>query len=222
MKKALIICVALFAMFVSNAQVTAERCTEEDYNKARMSIICCACLPLVIPNLSPADSLRIDNLLRHLLAAEGFDKSEYDLWWDRKGLQRRDNEEYIVSYGPELKGSGDPVATGRTAFIDTLLLPKGLTLFHPKGSIVGDHAVFCCCAYYIATSEWQLGKPPILHLYRWNDQNALPKEIGQYAPNDFVAEEYYWEGNILYVKGYEIIDELYAGDTIYMRISVEK
>lgn len=222
MKKLLMIFVALFAMFVSNAQVTAERCTEEDYNKARMSIICCECLPLVIPNLSPADSLRIDNLLWHLLAAEGFDKSEYGLWWDRKGLQRRDNEEYIVSYGPELKGSGDPVATGRTAFIDTLLLPKGLTLFHPKGSIVGDHAVFCCCADYIATSEWQLGKPPILHLYRWNDQNALPKEIGQYAPNDFVAEEYYLERDVLYVKGYEITDELYAGDTIYMRISVEK
>ncbi|MCR5553912.1 MAG: hypothetical protein K6F29_00080 [Bacteroidales bacterium] len=222
MKKALMIYVALFAIFVSNAQVNAVRCTEDDYNKARYSAIYCSCLPFSIPNLSSADSLRIDNLLRHLLAAEGFDKSEYGLWWDRKGLQRRDNEEYIVSYGPELKGSGDPVATGRTAFIDTLLLPKGLTLFHPKGSIVGDHAVFCCCADYIATSEWQLGKPPILHLYRWNDQNALPKEIGQYAPNDFVAEEYYWEGNILYVKGYEIIDELYAGGTIYMRISVEK
>ncbi len=214
MKKALIICVALFAIFVSNAQVTAVRCTEDDYNKARYSAIYCACLPFSIPNLSPADSLRINNLLRHLLAAEGFDKSEYDLWWNRKGLQRRDNEEYIVSYGPELKGSGDPVATGRTAFIDTS--------FQLKGSIVGEHAVFGCCAYNIATSEWQLGKPPILHLYRWNDQNALPKEIGQYAPNDFVAEEYYWEGNILYVKGYEIIDELYAGGTIYMRISVEK
>lgn len=215
MKKLLMIFVALFAMFVSNAQVTAERCTEEDYNKARMSIIYCECLPLVIPNLSPADSLRIDNLLRHLLAAEGFDKSEYDLWCDRKRLQRRDNEEYIVSYGPKLKGSGDPVATGRTAFIDTS--------FQLKGSIVGEHAVFGCCANYnIATSEWQLGKPPILHLYRRNDRVALPKEIGQYAPKDFVAEEYYWKWDMLYVKGYEITDELYAGDTIYMRISVEK
>ena len=214
MKKVLIICVVLFAMFVSNAQVIAERCTEEDYNKARMSIICCECLPLVIPNLSPADSLRIDNLLWHLLAAEGFDKSEYGLWWDRKGLQRRDNEEYIVSYGPELKGSGDPVATGRTAFIDTS--------FQLKGSIVGEHAVFGCCAYNIATSEWRLDEPPILHLYRWNDQNALPKEIGQYAPNDFVAEEYYLESDVLYVKGYEIVDELHKGDTIYMRISVKE
>ncbi len=214
MKKALIICVALFAMFVSNAQVTAERCTEEDYNKARYSAIYCSCLPFSIPNLSSADSLRIDNLLRHLLAAEGFDKPEYDLWCDKKMLQQIDNTGYIVSYGPKLKGSSDPVAPGRTAFIDTS--------FQLKGSIVGEHAVFGCCAYNIATSEWRLDEPPILHLYRWNDQNALPKEIGQYAPNDFVAEKYYWEGNILYVKGYEIIDELYAGGTIYMRISVEK
>lgn len=214
MKKVLMICMALFAMLVSNAQVNAVRCTEDDYNKARYSAIYCSCLPFSIPNLSFADSLRINNLLRHLLAAEGFDKPEYDLWCDKKMLQQIDNTGYIVSYGPKLKGSSDPVAPGRTAFIDTS--------FQLKGSIVGNLADFDCCAYYIATSEWRMNEPPILHLYSWKDKKAMPKEIWQYAPNDFVAEEYYLESDVLYVKGYEIVDELHKGDTIYMRISVKE
>ena len=216
MKKVLMICAVLFAMLVSNAQVTAVRCTEDDYNEAKKSIFSCSCLSFSIPNFSPADSMHIDNLLRHIfLAADGLDKPEYDLWWNRNVLQLIGGDKgYIVSYGPELKGSGDPVATGRTAFIDTL--------FHPKGSIVGKFAIYNCCARRIATLEWRLDEPPILHLYRWEDKNALPKEIGQYAPNDFVAEAYCWGGDVIYVKGYELIEEQYKGDTIYMRISVEE
>lgn len=203
------------ANLVSNARVTAVRCTEDDYNEAKKSIFACSCLSFSIPNFSPADSMHIDSLLRHdFLAADGFDKPEYDLWWDRNVLQREGNNCYIVRYGPEFKGSGDPVATGRTAFIDTL--------FQPKGSIVGELASYNCCARRIATFEWRLDEPPILHLYRWDYKNALPKEIGQYAPNDFVAEACWWEGDVLYVKGYELIEELYKGDTIYMRISLEE
>ena len=216
MKKILMICAALFAMLVSNAQVTAVRCTEDDYNKAKISLFWCSCLSFSIPKFSPADSMHIDNLLRHdFLTADGFDKPEYDLWWDSNVLQLIGGDKgYIISYSPELKGSGDPVASGRIAFIDTL--------FQSKGSIVGVFANYNCCARRIATFEWRLDEPPIVHLYRWVDKNALPKEIGQYAPNDFVAEECWWEGDVLYVKGYKIIDEVYAGGTIYMRISVEE
>ncbi|MCR5424322.1 MAG: hypothetical protein K6E93_06140 [Bacteroidales bacterium] len=215
MKKKTTICTALFALFVSNAQVTAVRCTENDYNKAMRSIILCDCMPIPSPKLSPDDSIRVDNILRYtFLTTDGFDEPQYELWRDKDVLQRKDNKVYIVGYGPELKESGDPAATGRTAFFDTL--------FQPRGSIVGDGAVFDCCASHIATSEWRLDEPPILHLYHWENGNALPKEIGQYAPNDFVVEEYCWDGGILYVKGYALIDELYKGDTLYMRISVEE
>ena len=76
----------------------------------------------------------------------------------------------------------------------------------------------------MATLEVPLGDvPPILHLYHWEYSNgALPEEIGQYAPKNIVIQEYYYDlSNTLYVKAYELVDELYAGDTVYLKVNVE-
>ena len=217
MKKLTLICALLLALTIANAQVNVVRCTEYDYKKAyRASIVLCACMPSSPVKLTPTDSVRIDSVLRyHFLAAEGYDSSAYELWWNKRVRQRVETNIYIVEYGPEIKGSGNPVGD-RTAFIDTL--------FHPLASIVGGHTRLHCCSNYVATLEVPLGDvPPILHLYRWEYSNrALPEEIGQYAPKNIVIQDYCYDlGKTLYVKGYELVDELYAGDTVYLKVNVE-
>ena len=217
MKKTILICAVLFTFIAVDAQVNVVRCTEDEYKRAFMgSMVLCACMPSSPAELTPADSMRIDSVLRyHFLAAEGYDSPAYELWWNKRVLQRVETNIYIVEYGPEIKGSGDPVGD-RTAFIDTL--------FHPLGSIVGGHTRLHCCSNYVATLEVALSEePPILHLYRWAySYSAFPEEIGLYAPKNIVIQNYCYDlGNTLYVKGYELVDGLYAGDTVYLKVNIE-
>ncbi|MBR5029348.1 MAG: hypothetical protein IKX51_09015, partial [Bacteroidales bacterium] len=120
MKKFLFFCAATIVL-ASNAlaQLEVVQCTEDDYKKGIQSMFYCSCLYCEMPNLSPEDSARMDSVLRHhFLAAEGYDDTvHYDLWRDTMVLQLFDTKNYVVEYGPEIKG-GD-VVFERTAFIDT-------------------------------------------------------------------------------------------------------
>ncbi len=150
-------------------------------------------------------------MLHHFLAAEGYDDAvHYDLW---KGFTWLHNKKYVVEYGPEIKG-GD-VVFERTAFIDTS--------FRPLGFIVGGRATWDCCSRKVATLENSLSGDvyPVLHIYKWDSHSAIPVEVGKYAPKDFVIQEFRYGSYDLYVKGYYIVDELYAGDTGYLKITVE-
>ena len=50
----------------------------------------------------------------------------------------------------------------------------------------------------------------------------LQEEVGLYVPNDFLAREYCYNlGGELFVKGLELIDDVYAGDTMYIKITVD-
>ena len=213
MKKFLFFC-ATTIVLASNAlaQLEVVQCTEDDYKKGFLSIFYCSCLYCEMPNLSPEDSARIDSvLLHHFLAAEGYDDTvHYDLW---KGFTRLHNKKYVVEYGPEIKG-GD-VVFERTAFIDTS--------FRPLGFIVGGRATWNCCGRNVATLEVSLSGDvyPVLHIYKWDSHSAIPVEVGKYAPKDFVIQEFRYGLHDLYVKGYYIVDELYAGDTGYLKITVE-
>jgi len=216
MKKVYFLCIVLLSFAARTlAQVSIERCTEEEYNKAfSASIVLCACEPSLTAELSPADSMHIDSVLRHhYLAVEGYDGPEYDLWRG-KVKQRILTNEYFVEFSAEIKGSGDPVGY-RTAFFD----PS----FRPLGTIVGGHTKLHCCSHHLATLEVPLSEvPPILHLYRWESNKALPEEIGIYAPKNYVIQEFCYDlGSTLYVKGYELVDELYAGNTVYLKVTVK-
>lgn len=216
MKKAYFLFIILFSFATKSlAQVNIERCTEEDYiNAFSASTVLCACEPSSTAELTPTDSMRIDSVLRHhYLAAEGYDSPGYELWRG-KVIQRIITNEYVVEFSALIKGSGDPVGY-RTAFLD----PS----FRPLGAIVGGHLKLHCCSHHLATLEVPLSEvPPILHLYRWESKNALPEEIGIYAPKNYVIQEFCYDlGSTLYVKGYELIDELYAGDTVYLKVTVK-
>ena len=63
---------------------------------------------------------------------------------------------------------------------------------------------------------------PVLHIYKWDSHSAIPVEVCKYAPKDFVIQEFRYGLYDLYVKGYYIVDELYAGDTGYLKITVER
>ena len=216
MKKFLFFC-ATTIVLASNAlaQLEVVQCTEDDYKKGIQSMFYCSHLDL-LPDFSPADNARMDSVLRHhFLAAEGYDDTvHYDLWRDTRVLQLFDTKNYVVEYGTEIKG-GD-VVFERTAFIDTS--------FRPLGFIVGGRATWDCCSRKVATLENSLSGDvyPVLHIYKWDSHSAIPVEVGKYAPKDFVIQEFHYGLHDLYVKGYYIVDELYAGDTGYLKITVER
>ena len=211
MKKFLFFC-ATTIVLIACSSLKVVQCTEDDYKKGILSIFYCSCLYSEMPNLSPEDSARIDSvLLHHFLAAEGYDDTvHYDLW---KSFTRLLTKKYVVEYGPEIKG-GD-VVFERTAFIDTS--------FRPLGFIVGGRATWDCCSRKVATLENSLSGDvyPVLHIYKWDSHSAIPVEVCKYAPKDFVIQEFHYGLHDLYVKGYYIVDELYAGDTGYLKITVE-
>ena len=216
MKKLLLLCLAMMAM-ASQAQVTAERCTKADYDNAVKSGFYCECLPISRAKLSPADSMRIDSVLRHAYVPveEHF---SYELWWNKLVHQNNRTQDYIVEFGARYKESGEFLFPAMTAFIDTS--------FRPLGAIVGGGFVWDCCAYRVATLESKhYNNPPMIHLYRWNhdkDAISLPKEVGVYAPKDIVAEGYHWGlDDILYVEGHELVDGR-QGETVYLRVSGEQ
>lgn len=212
MKKLLMLCLAMMAMG-SQAQVTAERCTKADYDPC-ISWFYCECSPITLAKLSPADSMRIDSVLRHVYVPveEHF---SYELWWNKLVYQNNRTQDYIVEFGARYKESGEPLFSAMTAFIDTS--------FRPLGAIVGEGFVWDCCARRVATLE---SKHDVIHLYRWNhDKGAksLPEEVGVFAPKDIVPEGYYWGlwDDALYVEGHELVDGR-QGDVVYLRVSSEQ
>ena len=218
MKKFLFFCAATIVL-ASNAlaQLEVVQCTEDDYKKGIQSMFYCSCLEFSLPNLSPADSARMDSVLLHyFLAAEGYDDTvHYDLWRHFIVLQLLDTKNFIVKYGPIIKGGDGDVVLERIAFLDAS--------FRPLGFIVGDRATWDCCAHKMATLENSLSGDvyPVLHIYKWDSHSAIPVEVGKYAPKDFVIQEFHYGLHDLYVKGYYIVDELYAGNTGFLKITVK-
>lgn len=217
MKKLLMLCLAMMAMG-SQAQVTAERCTKADYDSAFWGWFYCECSPITLAKLSPADSMRIDSVLRHVYVPveEHF---SYELWWNKLVYQNNRTQDYIVEFGARYKESGESLFPAMTAFIDTS--------FRPLGAIRGEEFLCDCCAYRVATLESKHdNNPPVIHLYRWNhdkDTKSLPEEVGVFAPKDIVPEGYFWGlwDDALYVEGHELVDG-HQGETVYMRVSGEQ
>lgn len=231
MKKAFLICSALLILVAMTAcksgKLTAERCTNEDYNKALKSMLYCSCFPFKLyifsptdsshmyfsPTdiFSPTDSLRIDSMLRNLINSEKND-FDFELFWN-KNILSYDNT-HIVEYEYKIKDSSNHSSIHRIAFFDTL--------FRPLGLIVGNRLVHNCCANYLATVDWEKDELPTLHLFhweRWGDSASLPVEIGKYAPKNFYIEDYCFDlGGWLYVRGHKIVNGVRKENTVYMRL----
>ena len=214
MKKVFLVCVAFLAFVATaSAQITVVQCTEEEYKEALYCKFLCSCRYFLIAELSQSDSMHIDSVLKHhYFRPIGNLGSDVRFWRDR--VVKKWNDIYVVEFGGEIESSGDFVAL-HTVFLDTL--------FRPLGSIVGERAEFDCCAHNVATLEIEVGDvPPIIHLYKLSAEMKLQEEVGLYVPNDFLAREYCYNlGGELFVKGLELIDDVYAGDTMYIKITVD-
>lgn len=214
MKKVFLVCVAVIAFVaIVSAQVTVVRSTKEEYKEALYSKFLCSCRCFVNAKLSQSDNMRIDSVLKHhYFGPIGNLGSDVCFW--RDSVIKQWDDIYVVEFGGEIESSGDFVAL-HTAFLDSL--------FRPLGAIDGERAVFDCCARNVATLEKDIGDvPPIIHLYKLSAGMKLPEKVGIYVPNDFLAREYCYNlGGELFVKGLELIDEVYAGDTMYIKITID-
>ena len=214
MKKVFLVCVAVIAFVATvSAQVTVVRCTEEEYKEALYSRFLCSCKCFLKAKLSQSDNMRIDSVLKHYYF-EPIGNLGSDVCFWRDSVVKQWDDIYVVEFGGEIESSGDFVAL-HTAFLDSL--------FRPLGAIVGESAEFDCCAHNVATLEKDIGDvSPIIHLYKLSAGMKLPEKVSIYAPNDFLAREYCYNlGGELFVKGLELIDEVYAGDTMYIKITID-